>query len=216
MGNPTERVSVHDLDGQDLEDYIASHIATYGIPPLAGGDDGGGVGGGGDGGDGGDGGKTGAGDGVDWQAESRKHEDRWKAKDKTIEELTAKVAEFEESKKTEQEKAVSTAVKDATEKLSAEFGGQLRTERLNSAIARRAANKFADVDDAVALINASDDLFDGEGKVDTKALDKALDELLEKKPHLKHGTNRVTGDGDGGKGSGGGGKSMNDLLRGRS
>lgn len=64
----------------------------------------------------------------------------------------------------------------------------------------RAARKFADPEDARALLaRQADDFLDDEGKPDVEAIDEALDELLEKKPHLAaQRDGKWKGSGDGG------------------
>ena len=138
--------------------------------------------------------------GDDWQTKARKHERAAKAAQKRLAELEKKLEAVEEANKTEQEKALDKAREEAKAETKAEYEKQLRTERLHAAIARQAAGKFADVDDAIRLLDVGDDLFTDEGKVDTGALTKELDLLLERKPHLAATPGKPMGDGDGGKG----------------
>ena len=147
----------------------------------------------------------------DWKREARKHERRAKQAAKQLAEYEKKLAEVDEASKTEQEKALEQARKEAKEEVLSEASRELRKERLNSAIARQAAKDFADVDDAIRLIDADDDeIFDDEGKVQTDALKSALSDLLERKPHLKADAHRPTGGSDAGKGDGGG-KSVEEM-----
>lgn len=120
--------------------------------------------------------------------------------EKLAKEQAEKLAKIEEANKTEQEKAIDRARKEAAEEVRSESDKELRAERLNSAIARHAAKDFADVDDAIRLLDA-DDVFDEDGKVDSEKLGKALTGLLEQKPHLKAVPNRPLGGSDAGKGS---------------
>lgn len=75
-------------------------------------------------------------------------------------------------------------------------------ERVNDKIEARAAKGFADAEDAVAILlrtHNTEDFLDGD-KVDVEAIQEALDELLEKKPHLAaQGGKRFGGGADGGK-----------------
>jgi DNA-binding transcriptional MerR regulator len=76
-------------------------------------------------------------------------------------------------------------------------------ERVEDKIEARAAKKFADADDAVAILLRTHDIndfLDGD-KVDAEAISEALDELLEAKPHLaaaQGGTKKFGGGADGG------------------
>lgn len=74
-------------------------------------------------------------------------------------------------------------------------------ERVTDKIEARAAKAFADPEDAVAILMRQrnpDDFLDGD-KIDVEAIQDALDELLERKPHLAaQGGKRFTGTGDGG------------------
>jgi hypothetical protein len=75
-------------------------------------------------------------------------------------------------------------------------------ERAADKIEARAASKFDDPEVVAALLAKQiDDFVDADGKVDVDAIDEALDELLEKKPHLakpEGDKRRFKGDADGG------------------
>ncbi len=76
-------------------------------------------------------------------------------------------------------------------------------ERVEDKIEARAAKKFADASDAVAILLRTHDIndfLDGD-KVDAEAISEALDELLEAKPHLaaaQGGKSKFGGGADGG------------------
>lgn len=74
-------------------------------------------------------------------------------------------------------------------------------ERVTDKIEARAAKRFADAEDAVAILLRShdpDDFLDGD-KVDVEAIQEALDDLLDKKPHLAvQDGKRFKGTADGG------------------
>jgi hypothetical protein len=148
----------------------------------------------------------------DWKTKARQHERAAKNARKKLDDLESKLAEIESANKSDQEKAIEAARKQAAEETAAELTGQIKAERLNSAIARMGAGKFADVDDAIRLIDVDDEtIFTDDGKVDTDALNNALTDLLDRKPHLAVGPNgRPAGDADAGKGSNNE-KSLNDL-----
>lgn len=142
---------------------------------------------------------------TDWKSHARKHERLAKRSHKEVEELQAELAKLREGQQTEQEKALEQARKEAAEQTRSELVGELRRERLASAVAKQAAGKFQDVDDALRLLDADESaLFDEEGKVDSDALGSALADLLEAKPHLAASPagKRPVGDPDAGKGEG--------------
>lgn len=74
-------------------------------------------------------------------------------------------------------------------------------ERVTDRIEARAAKSFADAEDAVAILMRAhdpDDFLDGD-KIDAEAIQEALDDLLERKPHLAaQGGRRFQGSADGG------------------
>jgi hypothetical protein len=74
-------------------------------------------------------------------------------------------------------------------------------ERVVDKIEAKAAKAFADAEDAVAILlrtHDHDDFLD-DGKIDVEAIQDALDELLEKKPHLAvQDGKRFKGNPDGG------------------
>lgn len=160
----------------------------------------------------------------DWQAKARKHERDLKKERKTREALEAKLAERDQENQSEQEKALEQARKEATEAAQSEAQKERRADRLEVAVTRLAAKgvkvgsgedakvvKFSDPEDALVFIEREldkgdldpDDVFDGEGKVQTETLQGALVDLLGRKPNLAEngGGSVPAGDGDGGKGS---------------
>lgn len=79
-----------------------------------------------------------------------------------------------------------------------------------------AAKRFEDPEDATAFLGDLAEYVDDDGEVDTAALNKAVDKVLERKPYLAaRGSGRKRhGDGDGGdRGSADKPASMNDLIR---
>lgn len=218
------RVSVHDLEGEALADYIAAHEARWGFPPLAGAD-----GADEDGGDEGDDdgepqGKTdddpeGQGDTEpDWKREARKHERRAKATAKELEAERAERKKLDDAQKSESEKAIEAAREAGRTEALTEAQKERRADRLEVAVTRAAARTFADTEDALVQIERAiakgdldeADIFTDEGKVQTEALTSALEDLLERKPHLAaapaggSGDRRIKGGSGAGKGSGGG------------
>ncbi len=72
------------------------------------------------------------------------------------------------------------------EQTRAEVRAEAAKERVVDKIEAKAARAFADAEDAVAILMRTHDAEDflDDGKVDVEAIQEALDELLEKKPHL--------------------------------
>jgi hypothetical protein len=155
----------------------------------------------------------------DWKAEARKHERRSKEKDKKLAELEEEKKKRDEENQTEQEKAIEAARKEGEDAARKEGNAEVRTDRLEAAVARLAAGKFADVDDALLRVQAAlrrgdldeGDVFNDESRVQTDVVKTWLDELLVEKKHLASGATTVQGDGDGGKGGGGDGKGLEDM-----
>jgi hypothetical protein len=150
---------------------------------------------------------------TDWKAYARKHERLSKKATKQIDDLQAELAKAKEATQTDQEKALEQARKEAADEARNEVVGELRKERLQAAVARSAAGKFADVDDAIKLLDLEDDdIFDEDGKVNADNLKSALDDLLDRKPHLAASPlgKKPAGDADAGKGQGGS-KSLEDM-----
>lgn len=142
---------------------------------------------------------------------------RARAAEKREKELAERLDKIEESNKSESEKALDKARKEARKEAEAEFEKERRSDRLQVAVAKH-ARELADVDDVVLNLERADTdgLFNEEGRVNDKALEAALEELLKSKPHLKaSGAGKPPGSADGGEGEGGGAVSMNDLIRGR-
>jgi hypothetical protein len=162
----------------------------------------------------------------DWKTQSRKHERNWKNERKAREDAEAKLKEFETANASEQEKAIAKAREDATAEVTSKFEQERRQDRLEVATTRVATKgvtlgegddaktvKFADPEDALVHLERAisrgdidgDEIFDGDGKVQTAALTTALTELLGRKPHLAAQDGgkapKVEGSADGGKGA---------------
>ena len=201
---------------------VSARIAASGVLRCE--DDGDGDGGADDGdkGDGGgaadDGDKGDAEDEPDWKTHARKHERRAKAEKSRADKVQAELDELRKGQQTDHEKALEEARKEAREAALSEAEKERRSDRLEVAVTRLAAKTFADTEDALTNIERAiargdldtDDIFDDQGKVQTKALETALGELLERKPHLavSQDTGGKVGGADAGKG---GGKTASDL-----
>ena len=149
----------------------------------------------------------------DWKRESRKHERRAKESQARADAAEKRLKELEDADKTEHEKALEQARKEAADSARAEVTEKTRTRVLKAEIKELAAGKFADPEDAIKLLDLDqDDIFDDEGEVQTTALKEALDDLLERKPHLAAGSGSGGGAGDSDRGKGkGAGKDLEDM-----
>ena len=98
----------------------------------------------------------------------------------------------------ERDAANKTEVEKAREAGKAEALATVLKDRALDKVEAKAARLFADPEDARALLaDKVDDFIDGD-KVDGKAIDDALADLLKRKPHLGADTRRFKGGGDGG------------------
>jgi hypothetical protein len=161
-------------------------------------------------------------DKTDWKAESRKHEKRAKSERSKSEKLEKELQAEREKNQTDQEKELEKARKEGKAEAESKVQEERRNDRLEVAVAKRAKD-VADVDDVLLNIQRAidageideDEIFDDKGKVQTKALNTEIDDLLDRKPHLKAGgSRRPSGRANGGEGSGGDDDGdMNDLIR---
>lgn len=181
---------------------------VYRIAGGSDGGDGGGTGGTGDeGADGGGGGTGGTGDGdlgnagkkaLDAErAAKRAAEKAARDTQKALEAAQAELAKHRAASQTEQDKALEKARKEAAEAARGEVLADLHRERVEAAVLRAAAGKFADPEDAI--VHLREDIEVGpDGRPDSAAVTRAVDELLERKPHLKANGHRPAGSADGG------------------
>lgn len=140
----------------------------------------------------------------DWKAHSRRHEREAKKARREADELRKQLAQREDADKSEQEKALDKARQEAADAAKAEVTGAFRKRILNAEIRALAAGRFADPDDAIRLLDVEDeDAFDDQGDVKSADLSKAVDDLLDRKPHLKANGHRPSGSSDAGKGNAG-------------
>jgi flagellar biosynthesis/type III secretory pathway protein FliH len=125
-----------------------------------------------------------------WKSLARKHE----AEAKSGKDAAKRLSEIEEANKSETEKAIAAARREAEESVRAE----VRRERVLDRIEVLAAKDFADAEDARLRLGARADEFVGkEGEIDPQAISAALSQLLKDKPHLAaKGDGRPKGDAD--------------------
>lgn len=99
------------------------------------------------------------------------------AEKKRADDLARKVQEFEDAQKSESEKLAAQAERSAKQAAKA-------TARAVAAEVRAAAGEFADPADAVdVLMRDPSQYVDADGEIDTEAIEAALSDLLERKPH---------------------------------
>jgi hypothetical protein len=107
--------------------------------------------------------------------------DEWKRRAKEAEKASrtqaARLKEIEDRDKSELQKASERA--DAAEKRVAAMADRA----VRAEVRALAAASFADPSDAAAFLDPAD-FVDNDGDVDTKAVEKALADLLKRKPHL--------------------------------
>ncbi len=143
----------------------------------------------------------------DWKARSRQHEREAKKERKAREDLEAKLAEYDNTSKSEHEKALEKARKEATEAARAEVASEYQSKVLQAEIRAQAAGKFANPALAVRLLDLdATDAFGKDGEVDVTAIASAIDEFLEADGNegLRAGSSnpgRPVGSVDAGKGS---------------
>lgn len=132
-----------------------------------------------------------------------------RAAEKRLNDLEKELTKIREGSMSEQEKAVEQARREARTEASKAFNVRL----LQAEVRAVAAGKLADPEDAIRFLDLDQFDVDDDGKTDTKAITKALDELVKAKPYLAASATRPTGDADQGARGTSGGSSMNDLLR---
>ncbi|MER7517785.1 hypothetical protein [Streptomyces sp. NPDC126499] len=102
---------------------------------------------------------------------------RARAAEKASREQAARLQELEDRDKSELQKATERAAK--ADARAAEAARRVAKAEIRAL----AAPQFADPSDAAAFLNV-DELIGDDGDVDTKAVEKALADLLKRKPHL--------------------------------
>lgn len=130
---------------------------------------------------------------------------RAKAAEKTAKEHAARLQEIDDRDKSELQKATERMTK-------AEQRATAMVERATRAEVRAlAAATFADPSDAAAFLNLAD-FVDDDGEIDSKGIEKALADLLKRKPHLAKEAAPPSFDG-GARTTAAKPTSMNDLIR---
>lgn len=132
-----------------------------------------------------------------------------RAAEKRVSDMEKELSRFKESSMSDQEKAIEAAKRDARAEAQTAFNGRI----VQAEVRASAAGKLADPEDAILHLDLAQFDVDAEGKVDKKAITKALDELVKAKPYLAASATRPTGDADQGARGTPASSSMNDLIK---
>lgn len=103
----------------------------------------------------------------------------------------------------ERDAATKSEVEKAREAGKAEARAEVLKDRALDRVETRAAKTFADPEDARLQLAPKVEELIGDGEIDNDAIDKALAELLKRKPHLGVDQRRFKGSADGGARDGG-------------
>ena len=103
-----------------------------------------------------------------------------KAAEKRASDLEQRLSQIEEANKSEADKAIEGARKEAAEAARAEVLTELHRERINNALMRH-AGKFADPEDVLTIADGID--VGDDGRPDPAEVERAVNDLLERKPH---------------------------------
>jgi hypothetical protein len=126
----------------------------------------------------GDAGRAGGPDAV--LADLAKERRERRAAEKQLKELNDRLSKFEEASKTETEKLIDRARQEA----AAETMSKANLRLVRAEVKAAAAGKIADPDDAVRFLDLADFAPSDDGDIDTKAIAKAVDDLVAAKPYL--------------------------------
>ena len=121
-----------------------------------------------------------------------------KAHEAKLATLTAELEKLRDASRSDAEKAIEKARKEATESARKETLAAANRRIVLAEIRAAAGGKLADPSDAVRLLNVDDFTVNDDGEVDAKAISKAIDGLLDAKPYLSVNAKRVQGSADGG------------------
>lgn len=144
------------------------------------------------------------------EREARKQADKEaKAATKSLEEVQARLAKLEEDGKSESEKAIATARKEAADEARTDERGKWSRKFVSAEVKAAAAQKLADPDD-VRLLDLDEFTVGEDGSIQGD-INAAVDKLIESKPHLaaKKGTRQGI---DAGVQGGAPGESIDELF----
>lgn len=134
-----------------------------------------------------------------------------KAAERQLKAMQAEIEKIKSAALPEAERAIEEARKTA----AAEIEQKWKAKTAEAHVIAVATKKLEDPEDAVAFLDDLGQFIDDDGKPDRKAIEKEIDDLLKRKPHLAvNGGRRRVGDGDGGaRGVAAPADDMNALLR---
>lgn len=122
-----------------------------------------------------------------------------KAIEKERDEYRQKWESYEADAKSDQEKAIEAARKEADTQARKEERERVNSILLKAEVRAAAAGKLADKEDAVRLLDLDSFEVKDDGAVDGEAISKAIEQLVESKPYLSaEGSPTPQGDPDGG------------------
>ena len=124
------------------------------------------------------------------EAAARRRAER--AAQATADELRAELEKLRVESESDQEKKTREAVTSAVAEVRTDYERRL----LEATVARRAAGKLRDPDDAISLLPLDELLEVEDERERTKRVDVALDELLESKPYLAENGERPPSSGE--------------------
>lgn len=126
---------------------------------------------------------------TDWKSEARKHERSSKKLFSENEQLRTQLATFEEGQKSDVERQLAAARKEATDATAAEWQAKVRDIVVeNEALRQLHGRVSAPTNRVLKLLDLSDVNLDAEGRADTQAVSTAIEDLLEEWPGLADGS----------------------------
>lgn len=132
-----------------------------------------------------------------------------RAAERELKSLQARLAEIEQQSMSATEKAIAEAkAAGRKEALSTANDRLVRAE-----VRAAAAGKLADPGDAAALLGDLNQYVGDDGEPDTKAISKAIDDLVKSKPYLRAAALNVGDPDAGSRPSSNGSSDMNALIR---
>ena len=121
------------------------------------------------------------------RAQRREAEKRAKQFERDHNSLKERLDNLEAQSQTEAEKALNKAREEAAAEARREERQKAHEVLRKAEVRVAAAKKLADAEDAVRLLDLDSFEVGEDGTVDRKAIDKAIDDLIESKPYLKAG-----------------------------
>lgn len=121
-----------------------------------------------------------------------------KLETKQREKAETELARLREAGQSESEQAVERAKRETADVTRKEVLTQANRRILTAEVRAAAGGRLADPLDAVRLLDVDSFSVNDDGEVDSKAIAKALDTLLDLKPYLALNAKRVEGSADGG------------------